>query len=144
MNPESYTQLLRFAESIANHTSGNMHGWYPGEVTAARRAVKAAGGELREMGRYRAGESEPMSHEEYSKRKDERKVERVKAALLLGPVRFVSDDIYDINMKRVCTHGELVGWIRARLKNQGLLLVRHGPRLDLSWSLYQPKPQNPT
>lgn len=140
MNQDAFTPLLRFAESIANHTSGNLHGWYPGEITAARRTVKLAGGELKEMGRYLAGESEPMSHEDYSKHKDRRKTERVHAALLIGPVRFVSDDIYDINMKRVCTYGELVGWIRPRLKNQGVLLLQHGETPNASWSLFNPKP----
>lgn len=127
--------LLAFAESIANHSSGNLHGSYSAEIEAARRAVKLAGGKLKEIGRYRAGESEPMSHADYSRRKDERKAERIYQALLLGSIRCISDDIYDINTKRLCTHTELEYGLGALLKKQGHKLKRHGVAPHNWWTL---------
>lgn len=133
---ESFNTLLRFAESIANHTSGNLHSWYPREIQAAREAVKLAGGELKEVGRWLAGGTTPMSHEAYSRHKDNKKVERVLAALQSGPIRFVSDDVYGKDGKRVCTHTELVGWIRQWLKAQGVLIRQHGRCPDMTWTLH--------
>lgn len=58
--------LLAFAESIANHRMGNMHGMYHKEVQEARRVVKLAGGKLKAIGRYRENEVEPMSWDDYA------------------------------------------------------------------------------
>jgi hypothetical protein len=44
--------LLAFAEYVANHRSGNLHGFHHEVVSAARRVVKAAGGRLDKIGRY--------------------------------------------------------------------------------------------
>lgn len=66
-------ELLAFAESIANNSSANLHGFHRREVEAARRAVKAAGGRLDAIGRYKAGEVTPMSFDEYDKVKFARK-----------------------------------------------------------------------
>jgi hypothetical protein len=52
---EAFAALLAFAESIANHTSGNLHGFYSAEIKAARAAVLKAGGTLLKVGRYEAG-----------------------------------------------------------------------------------------
>jgi hypothetical protein len=60
-----HAALLAFAESIANNTSGNLHGFYGGYVTRARHVVKQAGGELRKVGRYKAGEVEETPHPVY-------------------------------------------------------------------------------
>ena len=134
-DPTIITRLLEFAESVANNSSGNLHGFHSHLVHDARQVVKMAGGELKEMGRFRAGECEPMSHKEWDQRKDERKVERVLAALKLGPVRFISDDIYDLNNKRVCTHSELV-WIRKRLKENGVRLIQRDQVPNVTWEIY--------
>ena len=60
-------KLLEYAESVANHRSNNLHGFHSGVVIAARQVVKAAGGNLEQIGRYRAGEDLPMSWDDYDK-----------------------------------------------------------------------------
>ncbi len=70
-------ELLAFAETVANSTSGNLHGFYSHIVTGARKAVFAAGGELNAVGRYRAGEADPMSREDWDKLKHARFLKRM-------------------------------------------------------------------
>jgi hypothetical protein len=66
--------LLAYAERMANHTSGNLHGFYSAEIQAARAAVLKAGGTLRAVGRYREGEALPMSLDEYAVLKHKRRM----------------------------------------------------------------------
>ncbi len=70
--PEAFAALLGACEYIGNSTSGNLHGFHGDVVTAARQAVKAAGGELRAMGWFKAGEAEKMSYEERERMKAQR------------------------------------------------------------------------
>jgi hypothetical protein len=60
-------EVLKFVRSIANHTSGNLHKWYPAEVAEARRIVKEAGGILLARGEYPEGSADknrcPARHE---------------------------------------------------------------------------------
>jgi len=65
MNEQTQSELLRFAESVANSSSGNLHGFYSGMLEDARRVVKAAGGTLRKVGRYEANSCEHKPHAEY-------------------------------------------------------------------------------
>lgn len=75
-----HKELLAACELIGNCTSGNLHGFYGHLVTAARRGVKAAGGELRAVGRYAQGEAEPMTPKEWDKLKAQRFLAKMKAS----------------------------------------------------------------
>jgi hypothetical protein len=68
--------LLQFAESIANHHSANLHGFHSEIVQSARAVVKANGGQLDAIGRYKAGEVGPMSWAEYDRVKAQRRKAR--------------------------------------------------------------------
>jgi hypothetical protein len=54
--------LLAFAESVANARSSHLHGFHGHLVTAARRVVKAHGGRLDKIGRYRENSAEPKPY----------------------------------------------------------------------------------
>ena len=57
--------LLRFAESVANHHSANLHGFHADLVAEARQLVKRSGGRLDKVGRYAAGSAARKPHEKY-------------------------------------------------------------------------------
>lgn len=76
---DAHAALLGACELVGNCTSGNVHGFHGHLVTAARRGVKAAGGELRAVGWYAAGESEPMSPKERERVKAQRFLSKMKA-----------------------------------------------------------------
>ncbi len=74
-----HAELLAACELVGNSTSGNLHGFYGHLVTAARRGVKAAGGELRAVGKYRAGEADPMTREDWDRVKAQRFLAKMQA-----------------------------------------------------------------
>lgn len=62
---EMYNKLLIFAESVANSRSGRLHDFYGKMVQEAREVVRAAGGRLRNRGRYMEGSATPKPFEVY-------------------------------------------------------------------------------
>ena len=58
-------QLLKFAESIANHSSAQLHGHFSSLIREARRIVKGNGGHLKAIGRYPEGGTTPKPHSRY-------------------------------------------------------------------------------
>lgn len=70
---ELNTILLLFATHIGNHRSRNLHGFFFKEVQAARTVVALAGGELLDLGHYRAGSARWEDWTEYEKMKEERR-----------------------------------------------------------------------
>lgn len=122
MTLETCTMLLRFAESIANSTSGNLHSFHSDVVRAARGAVKAAGGTLEPIGRYHAGEAEPMSFAEYDKVKAQRRAARVLEALQAGPAFSRLGNVYSSADERLTD-------TETAFENLVAALRRHGHRI---------------
>lgn len=119
-------EILSFLGYIAHHPSSDFHGRYDNEVATARRLLKEAGGELREVGRFRADSFTPMSHEEY----DGRKMERVLEALEIGPVYICQGNVLDQTRKTLCTSSELL-WIRRMLAKRRVFLLQKGSALEI-------------
>ena len=55
VNPAECPDLLAFAESVANNTGGNLHGFHFRLVERAREIVKKYNGKLDKVGRYQKG-----------------------------------------------------------------------------------------